>query len=191
MGYFYSNTKLFHFKWKLDSLPETTNKIMVPLHVRIKPTNICGHHCWYCAYRANNLQLGKDMNERDFIPEDKMMEIIDDVIHMGVKAITFSGGGDPFYYPYLLGAVKKLSQSPVKFASLTNGARLDGELAETFDHNATWLRISIDGWDTTSYSAYRNVSSSEFTKVMTNMENFKKLEGKCYLGVSFIIDRYL
>ena len=40
-----------------------------------------------------------------------MMEILDDIIEMDVKGVTFSGGGAPFYYPYLLEAVKKLIDS--------------------------------------------------------------------------------
>lgn len=189
MGLLYTKLKIFHFKEKVDSLPREVASMLPSLHIRIKPTNICGHNCWYCAYKADNLQLGKDMVKKDFIPKEKMMEIIDDIIEMGVKAVTFSGGGDPFYYPYLLDAVKKLSQSPVKFASLTNGSRLQGEVAEIFAKHGTWLRISIDGWDDESYAKYRGVKVGEFTKVMNNIEAFKKLGGNCYLGISLIVDR--
>lgn len=189
MGLLYTKMKIFHFKDKIDSLPQTADKIMSPIHIRIKPTNICAHNCWYCAYRADNLQLGKDMKKRDHIPQEKMMEIVDDVVDMGVKAVTFSGGGDPFYYPYLLETVKKLSQTSVKFAALTNGAKLQGELAEIFAHYGTWLRISIDGWDDESYSFYRGVPRGEFTKIITNIENFEKLSGKCYSGVCLIVDK--
>tara|TARA_B100000315_G_scaffold258004_1_gene308738 strand:- start:2560 stop:3630 length:1071 start_codon:yes stop_codon:yes gene_type:complete len=189
MAHLYTKLKIFHFQDKIDSLPEGSNRILPPVHIRIKPTNVCGHKCRYCAYTADNLQLGKDMVTKDYIPQKKMMEIIDDIIDMGVKAVTFSGGGDPFYYPYLLNAVQKLSKSPVKFASLTNGARLEGEIAHSFSHSGTWVRISIDGWDDESYSNYRGVKKGEFTKVMNNMENFKKLGGKCYLGVSIVVDR--
>src|SRR3989338_3799807 len=190
MGLLYTKLKIFHYQAKIDSLPQQSKDILPPVHIRIKPTNACGHNCWYCAYKADNLQLGKDMNKRDFIPKEKMAEILDDLVEMGVKAVTFSGGGDPLYYPYLLDAVKKLAQTPIKFASLTNGARLQGEVAEIFAHRGTWLRISIDGWDDESYSFYRGVSKGEFTKVMKNMENFKRLGGPCYLGVSFIIDKH-
>lgn len=189
MGLLYTKMKIFRFKDKIHSLPQTADKIMSPVHIRIKPTNICAHNCWYCAYRVNNLQLGKDMKKRDYIPKEKMLEIINDVVDMGVKAVTFSGGGDPFYYPYLLETVKKLSQTSVKFAALTNGAKLQGELAEIFAHYGTWLRVSMDGWDDESYSSYRRVPKGEFTKVMSNMENFKKIGGKCYLGVSLIVDK--
>ncbi|MBT89806.1 MAG: radical SAM protein [Spirochaetales bacterium] len=189
MGHLYTKMKIFHFKEKVDSLPETIDQIMAPIHIRIKPTNACAHSCWYCAYKADNLQLGKDMVKKDLIPKEKMMEIIDDIVEMGVKAVTFSGGGDPFYYPYLLDTVKKLSETQVKFASLTNGSTLSGALAEVFAHYGTWIRISIDGWDDESYSIYRGVKKGEFTKVMKNMESFKKLEGACHLGVSIIVDK--
>ena len=189
MNLLYSKFKIFHFKDKIDSLTKDVDQIKSPIHIRIKPTNICGHNCWYCSYKAETLQLGQDMVERDSIPRGKMMEIIDDIIEMGVKAVTFSGGGDPFYYPHLVEAVRKLVQSPVKFASLHNGSRLQGELAELFAFYATWLRISIDGWDDKSYAEYRGVPMGEFSKVMSNLNNFNKLGGKCNLGISLIIDQ--
>lgn len=189
MGLLYTKMKIFHFKEKLDSLPSEKREILPPLHIRIKPTNACAHNCWYCAYKAENLQLGKDMLKKDYIPKEKMTEIIEDLKDMGVGAVTFSGGGDPFYYPYLLDAVKLIAKTNIKFASLTNGARLDGELAEVFSYRAEWLRISIDGWDDESYAFYRKVPIGEFTKMMRNMENFKRLGGKCHLGTVLIVDK--
>ena len=184
----YSFLKIFHFKDKLDSLPKNNEEIKAPIHIRIKPTNVCAHNCWYCAYKSDDLQLGQDMVTKDSIPKEKMMEIIDDCVEMGVKAITFSGGGDPFYYKHLLDTVKKLKDTPIQFASLTNGANLKGEIAEIFAHHATWIRISIDGWDDKSYAQYRGIKEGEFTKLLNNMKAFKKLDGKCALGVSFIVD---
>jgi MoaA/NifB/PqqE/SkfB family radical SAM enzyme len=189
MGLLYTKLKIFHFKDKINSLPETEEKILPPLHIRIKPTNICNHNCGYCAYRADNLQLGKDMQRRDFIPKEKMMQILDDLVEMGVKSVTFSGGGEPFCYPYLLDAVEKLSKTGIKFACLTNGSHLNGKLAEIFAHYGAWLRISMDGWDDQSYSFYRGVQHGEFTKVMNNIENFKKLNGRCYLGTVIIVNK--
>ena len=160
-----------------------------PIHIRIKPTNICNHNCRYCAYRAEGLQLGQDMNKSDSIPEVKMMEIVDDIIAIGVKAVTFSGGGEPLLYPYLTEVLRLLADSPVKFAALTNGAQLQDKTAELFAFHGTWMRVSMDGWNDASYSEYRGVKSGEFTKVMDNMRSFKELGGKCLLGVSFIVDR--
>jgi MoaA/NifB/PqqE/SkfB family radical SAM enzyme len=189
MGLLYTKMKVFHFKDKLDSLPRENKKILAPVHIRIKPTNACNHNCHYCAYRVDNLQLGQDMSTRDFIPKAKMLEIIDDLQQMGVKAVTFSGGGEPFCYPYLSDAVKALIKGHIKFAALTNGSLLKGELAELFSCHGSWVRVSIDGWDDKSYSLYRRVKEGEFGRVMRNITDFKKLGGRCYLGISLIVDR--
>lgn len=189
MGIVYSNIKALRFPEKLLSLPDSSDRILPPIHVRLKPTNVCGHSCSYCAYKAPDLQLGKDMVERDSIPREKILEIIDDFSEMGVKAVTFSGGGDPFYYPHLLDAVTRLHEYGISVAALTNGSRLSNELAEAFARKATWLRISIDGWDDASYSEYRKVGLGEFSRVIENIRAFKKLGGSCYLGVSIIVDK--
>ena len=189
MSLLYTKMKIFHYKEKIDSLPVSVDNIMPPLHIRIKPTNVCNHNCSYCAYRMENLQLGKDMVVKDYIPEEKMREIISDIIEMGVKAVTFSGGGEPFCYPFLLESVKKLSGSSVKFAALTNGSKLEGEIAEYFASYGTWLRISLDGWDDESYSSYRGVPRGEFTKVFRNISNFNKMKGRCILGGVVIVDK--
>ena len=185
----YSNLKIFHYQDKLDNLPKKIAEIKSPIHVRIKPTNVCNHNCWYCSYKAEYLQLGQDMVERDYIPQDKMMEILDDCKDMGVKSITFSGGGEPFTYRYFTQTIKKLIQNNISFASLTNGSRLDGEIAELFANHATWLRISMDGYDDESYAKARDVKLGEFSKIIQNMKNFSALNGKCALGISFIVDK--
>lgn len=188
MGLLYTRMKIFHFREKLESLRRESGLVLPPLHVRIKPTNACNHNCCYCAYRAENLQLGQDMNLQDSIPREKMLEIIDDLSEMGVKALTFSGGGDPFCYPYLLESVERLAGTNICFASLTNGSRLTGRLAELFANHATWLRVSMDGWDDVSYSAYRSCPDGEYSRIVTNMEAFKKIGGNCNLGVCLVVD---
>ncbi|RAX52303.1 radical SAM protein [Helicobacter sp. 11-8110] len=186
MGLLYTKYKMFHYKDKLDSLPRD-KAIMPPIHIRIKPTNVCNHDCWYCAYKVSHLQLGKDMVERDFIPEQKMLEIIDDCELMGVKAITFSGGGEPLIYKYMPQTLRHLIETNIAFATLTNGAKLDGEVAELFAKYGTWVRVSMDGYDNESYQKFRGVGKKEFDKIISNMEKFKKIGGQCYLGVSYIV----
>jgi len=185
----YSGLKIFHYQDKLDSISKDTNDIKAPIHIRIKPTNVCNHNCWYCAYKVDYLQLGQDMVERDFIPQDKMMEIIDDCDDMGVKAITFSGGGEPFTYKYFTQTIKKIVEKKMTFASLTNGSKLSGEVSELFALHGTWLRVSMDGFDDESYAKARDVKVGEFSKIINNMKEFAGIKNRtCNLGVSFIID---
>jgi MoaA/NifB/PqqE/SkfB family radical SAM enzyme len=189
MGKLYTPLKVFHFPEKLAALPADSGRVEAPLHIRIKPTNACNHRCRYCAYRDENLQLGKDMAVADSIPRAKMLEIAEDVVVMGVRAVTFSGGGEPLCYPHLLEAARVMAEGGVALASLTNGALLAGETAEFFAHRAVWLRVSMDGWDDASYSRYRGAGPGEYTRIMANMAAFKALGGPCYLGVSLIVDQ--
>lgn len=188
MGILYSKLKMFHFKEKLDSLPLENPQILPPLHVRVKPTNICNHNCWYCAYRRDTIQLGKDMVVREQIPETKMMELVDDFIDMGVKAVIFSGGGDPLCYPHLTKTAQCLAEADIKIATLTNGALLTGEIAEIFAAKGSWIRVSVDGWDSRSYAEYRGVSELEFQRVITNLAEFRKRSTRCLVGVVIIVD---
>lgn len=184
----YSSLKIFRFPEKLATLSRENPDIRPPLHIRIKPTNVCTHHCRYCSYRADGLQLGKDMRLADSIPRAKMLEIVGDVVAMGVKAVTFSGGGDPFCYRYLAEAAERLAESPVSFAALTNGSQLCGPASEVFAQAATWLRVSMDGWDSKSYARYRNLPEQEFGRVIENIRLFCAQKHSCRLGVNLIVD---
>ncbi len=185
----YTPLKIFHYQETLRSLMSKTETPEPPIHVRIKPINLCNHHCWYCAYKAGDLQLGEDMNQKDQIPEDKMMAIAEDLVSMGVKAVTFSGGGEPFLYKSLLKVSKILVDGGVQIASLTNGSKLEGEVAEYFAKHATWLRISLDAWDDASYTASRGVRDGEFQSLLKRISDFANLKGTCVLGISLIVDQ--
>ena len=185
----YSKLKVFHYPDKLNSLSKESPKILPPIHVRIKPNNMCNHHCWYCAYHQDDFQLGRDMLMKDQIPEQKMMEIIDDIAEMGVKAVTFSGGGEPLYYKHIDKALQKLAEYKISFAALTNGSYLKETTADLFAEYGTWLRISMDGWDDQSYKEYRRCKDGEYTKIINNIARFKQRNTDCVLGISFILDK--
>ena len=109
----YSKLKFLRFRDQLEALEN--GHVAPPVHVRIKPMNPCDHDCWYCAYHDENLQLGNLMEYKDRLPREKMMEIADDLAEMGVKAVTFSGGGEPLIYPHITEAVNRLGKSGIKF----------------------------------------------------------------------------
>ena len=186
MNLLYSNLKFLRYREHLAALSE--GRVVAPIHVRIKPMNYCNHNCWYCAYRYDNLQLGEDMDLADQIAPEKMFEIADDLIDMDVKAVTFSGGGEPLLYKPLPELVEKLAGAGIRVATLTNGANLKGKVAEAFAAHATWVRISMDGWDGASYAKSRHIKDDAFDRLLDNMTAFAKTGTDCVLGVSFIID---
>lgn len=184
----YSRLKILRYPEKLRSLPPDEPALLAPLHVRLKPTNRCNHACAYCAYRSDALQLGRDMDPRDEIPREKLLEIVDDLVAMGVGALTLSGGGEPLLHPDLPEALDRLAPSAMRVACLTNGSRLSGGLAERLAFRASWVRVSIDGWDGESYARIRGCRADEFDRVMGNLRAFKALGGPCTLGAAIVVD---
>lgn len=183
----YSQAKIFKFPKKIESLSKTNKEILAPVHVRIKPTNKCNHECYYCSYKSSNLALGGQMSEKEFIGKEKMREIISDLSEIGVKAITLSGGGEPLSYPFIEDLLEQIISTPIKLGIITNGALLSGKIAKLVSRSATWVRISIDGWDEKSYSEYRSVKLEEFSKVLRNITILKR-NSSCTIGASIIVD---
>jgi molybdenum cofactor biosynthesis enzyme MoaA len=151
--------------------------------------NAYNERCWYCAYRLEDLSLGGAMNLKDKIPEQKMIEIVDDLIAMGVKAVTFSGGGEPLIYPQIAATVHRLAVGGIKIGSLTNGVALRGEVAEAFAEHATWVRVSIGAADGESYAKSRRVPAAFFDQVIDNVRNFVRLKGNAAVGFSYIVNQ--
>lgn len=181
----YSNLKALAFPDRLQALRE--RRLAAPVNVRIKPINHCNHDCWYCAYRVGNLQLGQDIDLKDQIPRDKMMEIVEDLLAMGVRAVTFSGGGEPLLYKPLAECIERLAAGGIRIGALTNGSALKGRVAEAFAEHGTWVRVSIDGWDGPSYAEARRVPEDAFDKLLANLTAFAARDSRCTLGASIII----
>lgn len=188
MSRLYSTSKVFHFHSKLADILD--GRLTPPIHIRLKPTNRCNHRCSYCCYRNEDLYLSERMKEADEIPPDKMKEITNDIITMGVRAVTFSGGGDPLCYPHFLDCADRLLEGGVRVAVLTNGSRLQGAVAERLGSGATWVRISLDAANADDYAQVRQVSPREFQKVCENIENFARTKREaCELGINYIVTR--
>lgn len=188
----YSSLKIFHHKNALDSIER--GDIEAPFYIRIKPTNFCNHHCAYCTYGSGNTnqktENRDDINYVDMIPREKMLEIVDDMGSMGVKAVTFSGGGEPLVYPHIVETVRKVKEKSIDLSLITNGQLLKDEIAELF-YDAKWVRISFDSPNAEEYASLRGVSVRAYEEVIQNIANFAKHKSEnCVFGINFVVSKY-
>lgn len=187
----YSAVKVFYHREALDVL--STGQTQAPIYVRLKPTNFCNHHCAYCTYGSGNT-LQKTRNRdavvaSDMIPWTKLCEIIDDMGSMGVKAITFSGGGEPLTYPHIIEAVQKVKEYGIDLSLISNGQLLKDDVAQEF-YSAKWVRISFDSPNEAEYMELRDVSAHAFQQVCDNIRAFaKNKDANCVLGINFVISK--
>ncbi|WP_449419501.1 radical SAM protein [Phormidium nigroviride] len=185
MATYYSPLKFLQFHQHLQAMTE--GYVLAPVHIRVKPTNRCNHKCWFCAYRTDDLALGGEMREQDSIPTEKMLALAHEFVEMGVKAVTFSGGGEPLLYKPLPEVIDILAAGGIRVAALSNGANLKGPMADAFAQHGTWIRISLDAWDDDSYVESRGARPHEFSRLLDNIKAFTDRDTKCVLGVSFIV----
>ena len=180
----YSNLKIFGH---LDELHKVKKgERIAPIYVRIKPTNRCNQNCYYCHYKNPYLELDQ-YRPADEIPREKMLEIISDFKETGVKAVTFSGGGEPLLYPYIEEIMEAVLQAGIDLSIITNGTLLTGRKAEILSQ-AKWVRISQESGCAETYSRIRGVGESAFQKLCENIKNFSELKNpNCELGINFVI----
>lgn len=182
----YSNLKIFAHADKLRDIK--VDKRSAPIYIRIKPTNYCNHKCYYCSYADKELGLRNYIDKQDQIPQEKMQNIVSDIHDIGVKAVTFSGGGEPLIYPYIIETMQNVLDFGIDLSIITNGQLLDNERAKILA-KAKWVRISFDSAKADTYSKIRNIDKGSFDKVCKNIENFSNIKSQdCELGINFVIN---
>ncbi len=182
----YSQLKIFHHPKTLQKLK--AKERCSPIYIRIKPTNKCNHNCDYCHYRNPYLELD-EYGPGDEIPHDKIMEIIEDLKCMGVKAVTFSGGGEPLLYPYIEEAMEKILDAGIDLSIITNGSLLNGRKACLLA-KAKWVRISVESVDDQTYCKVRGIKEHSFEQLCGNIRAFaEKKDETCELGINVVVSK--
>lgn len=180
----YSNLKIFAHLQELQRVKD--GERIAPIYVRIKPTNRCNQNCYYCHYKNPYLTLDQ-YRASDEIKKDKMLEIIQDFKDIGVKAVTFSGGGEPLVYSYIEEAMEQMLKAEIDLSIITNGSLLYGRKAELLSE-AKWVRISLESGCSKTYSKIRGVNENEFRKICDNIEKFVyNKKPNCELGINCVV----
>jgi MoaA/NifB/PqqE/SkfB family radical SAM enzyme len=180
----YGVKKIFYHPDKLASFIKGT--VIAPIHVRVKPTNKCNHRCYYCPYDTRNPRI-HEVGRRDEIPGEKMRELLDDFKDMGVKAVTYSGGGEPLVYPHIVEVLERTLKYGIDLSMITNGQGIEGRAADLLSY-AKWIRVSMDSSDAKTFSETRRMPESWFYEWTRKISNFAKIKDRnCRLGINFVV----
>ena len=185
----YGNLKLLWHQEKLNSFLQ--ERIIPPIYIRIKPTNRCNHHCEFCSYdpTTGDLNVRDELNRTDEIPREKMSEILADLKEMSVKAVTYSGGGEPLIYPHIEETMQRTLDYGINLSIITNGQGLSGQKARILSQ-AHWVRVSSDASDALSFSKIRGVPEDWFPLLTENIGNFAKIKNsECELCINFVVHK--
>ena len=167
-----------------------------PLLIEFDPSNACNHGCYFCISSYIHLPESKNLKtfDRSILPEDILLKTCKEFIDMGVKALNWTGGGEPTVNPALKKAITYIGEnSNIKMGIFTNGVLLDKlDLFETFVDHMTWVRFSVDAGSPETYNGIRRApKGQEWDKMISNLETLiavnKERGNKIDIGVGFVI----
>jgi len=115
-----------------------------------------------------------------------MMALAHEFFSMGVKAATFSGGGEPPLHKPLPEVIEILATGSVRIAASTSGSNLKGRVADVFPAHSTWILVSLDARHE-SYVNSRGAKRRDYSRLIENIRNFVAHETQCVLSVSLIV----
>jgi MoaA/NifB/PqqE/SkfB family radical SAM enzyme len=170
----YSGLKFVRYLDRLDKRS--------PVHVLLVLSDLCNQNCSFCAYRdpgyssSQLFHIDGDYNPNRKLPFKKVQEILQDCASMGVKAVSFTGGGEPTVHPQFQDSVDEATRLGLKYGLITNGV-----LLSKFDVSmASWIRISLDAAKPETYAKIRQVPGGHFHKALESIRKHK-------CGVGFVV----
>jgi MoaA/NifB/PqqE/SkfB family radical SAM enzyme len=183
----YSQHKPLYHGDRMDSLRAGISP--PPVHVQLILSDLCNQDCHFCAYRMSGglstelFGTEKTHNPNRKIPTDKAVEILDDCAAMGVKAVQFTGGGEPTVHAQHLEIIHHAQRLGLKTALVTNGVKLD--VTHPSIQALDWLRISVDAGHCDTYCRIRRVTPAHWDRVWANIADLRDFEGN--FGVGFVV----
>jgi MoaA/NifB/PqqE/SkfB family radical SAM enzyme len=107
-----------------------------PVNIEISPSGVCQASCDFCFY-ANTGELGE--HRKVFLHPGRLDIVLRDAAMLGVKSITWTGGGEPSLHPQIASAVAKASLYGLQQGMFTNALSMP-----RYDpYRLAWVRVTM------------------------------------------------
>jgi MoaA/NifB/PqqE/SkfB family radical SAM enzyme len=189
----YSQAKPVYWMDRLLTLRAGVNP--PPVHVQLVLSDLCNQDCGFCAYRMSSglsnelFQVNGRKNPNRMITTAKAEEIIDDCALLGVKAIQFTGGGEPTVHPDHLALFARAQAHGMSTSLVTNSINLkphDPAVA-----SMKWVRVSVDAGTPATYARTRRVAARHWDTAWANIAALaENCEGAVGVGYVITPDNY-
>lgn len=166
-----------------------------PVLIEVDPSNACNHACNFClsSYIHFDKYKGTETFSRALMPRDMLMKLCEDFVDMNVRAVNWTGGGEPTLNKHLKEAIAYCGSHGIKMGMFTNGTLFDKwDMFETLVDNMTWIRISVDSGTKESYNKIRRAKGRQdwdrMVENLTKLIEVNKSKGnKIDIGVGYVI----
>tara|TARA_B100000315_G_C14536939_1_gene568945 strand:+ start:534 stop:1667 length:1134 start_codon:yes stop_codon:yes gene_type:complete len=172
-------------------------KKIIPYQVEIQPGPISDKICWlecpFCYGKSAN-----DTGQR--LTKERYIELIKEIAEGGVKKVIFAGWAtDPLFYKYIDELVETALDSDLIIGFNTRviniSDRLIGLITSSSVQKDSYLSVSVDSGDNTSYDQVHAVSrpSRLYDRVCENVRrikiNLNKNGGSLFTSITYLINQ--
>jgi MoaA/NifB/PqqE/SkfB family radical SAM enzyme len=168
-------TKLIHHLDRLNSW--MSGKGAAPILIEISPVGSCNQGCIFCAYEY----LKKNTDRLD---TQRMKKVFSEFCRMGVKAVFFSGEGEPLLHPDLAYMVRYAHSVGLDCALNTNGILLTKHVSYDLLRHLSWVRFSINAGSSASYARIHRARKDDFQRLVKNLKDAVEIKRKQRLETS-------
>ncbi len=148
-----SNKILFHYGKILEEIAKGQTAFH-PVAIEIHPTAVCNHRCIHCSYRERN-------ESRASLSSELMDQLVRSIIEMNVRAVYFSGGGEPTLYPHLGEYIQKLHSNGVECSIITNGSCFERMGFVEIANQLNYIAVSLPGVDRDTFQTITGTDNLE------------------------------
>lgn len=165
---FDGNKLLYHLE-RLNEWRRGEN--IFPLYLAMSPSSLCNHKCNFCVYDYKPF-------EPIFFPLEQFEKMVPDLVAMKVKAIFFSGDGEPLLNDACSSMIVLAKKNGISVALNTNGILFNESIIEKVLHRLSWIRVSVNAGTRDTYSKVHGTTVTDFDLVLHNLKQiveFKRI----------------
>jgi len=164
--------KIYYYLDKVEAAER--GETVFPISCEIDPSNMCQCECSFCLfakYRKEN---------KEFLDWDIYRQLLKDLLSVGTKSITFTGGGEPLTHPRFTTMADMALLAGFEIGLVTNGIGLNKVLHPS---DYKFIRVSLDAHNSETYSKVKGAVN--FHTVLLNIKN--TILKKATVGLSYVV----
>lgn len=148
-----------------------------PIYCSVGLTQMCNHNCIFCVYDSLN-------REKIYLEKERLLAIMQELASNGLKAVFFSGEGEPLLHPHAEEIISRVKSCGVDCALSTNGILLIPELAENILKDLSYVRVSLNGCSPENYQQIHRASADAYERVLNNLASAVEIKKRQKLSVT-------
>lgn len=173
--------KLLRHSDRIDAM--LRGEVVYPVSVEFDLSNTCNHGCPWCSFN------GFRQDNWVQFPKSRALALLEELAEVGVKSITFTGGGEPLTHKDAPLLFMQASLVGLEFGVVTNGRLLFGRARDYIAEFAKFCRVSLDAGTPQTHQLLHATPKPEFDIVLENLRKTREAAGDraLTLGASFCV----